>query len=59
VRREKEDGLLWTSCFVRGCTVVKFTAREVEGARAWLRSMLREEGTVARECGEGGLMFVR
>ncbi|MCJ1453877.1 hypothetical protein MMC28_004226 [Mycoblastus sanguinarius] len=57
--REKEDGVLWTACHVRGCTVVKFAAKEVEGARWWLGSMLREEGSVARECGDGGLMFVR
>lgn len=58
-KSEKRDGVLWTACRVRGCAVVKFTAREVEGARAWLGRMLREDGTVARECGEGGLMFVR
>ncbi len=27
-----------------GTTVVKFSAREVEGGRKWLREMLREEG---------------
>jgi len=59
VEREKGDGLLWTACFVRGCTVVKFSAREVEGVKSWLASMLKEEGTIGRECGEGGLMFVR
>ncbi|KAL6721548.1 hypothetical protein ACLMJK_000652 [Lecanora helva] len=59
VEREKRDGVLWTACFVRGCTVVKFSAREVEGARGWLGGMLRWEGTVGRECGEGGLMMVR
>ena len=59
LRREKEDGVLWTACLVRGCTVVKFAAKEVEGARKWLGIMLREEGSVGREFGEGGLMFVR
>ena len=59
LRREKEDGVLWSACFVRGCAVVKFAAGEVEGARWWLGSMLREEGSVGREFGEGGLMFVR
>lgn len=59
LRGEKEDGVLWTACLVRGCTVVKFAAKEVEGARKWLGSMLREERTVGREFGEGGLMFVR
>ena len=59
LRREKEDGVLWTACLVRGCTVVKFAAKEVEGVRWWLGNMLREEGSVGREFGEGGLMFVR
>lgn len=59
LRREKVDGVFWTACFVRGCTIVKFAAEEVEGARRWLGSMLREEGSVGREFGEGGLMFVR
>ncbi len=59
VKREKVDGVLWTACHVRGCTVVKFSAKEVEGAREWLGGMLREEGSVGREFGPGGLMFVR
>ncbi|KAL9128433.1 MAG: hypothetical protein Q9217_002895 [Psora testacea] len=56
---EKEQSLLWTACHVRGCTIVKFMAPEVERARVWLGNMLKEEGTVGREFGEGGLMFVR
>lgn len=59
VRRENVDGVLWTACHVRGCTVVKFSAKEVEGARGWLGGMLREEESVGREFGPGGLMFVR
>lgn len=59
LEREKQDGLLWTACHVRGCAVVKFAASEVEGARWWLGCMLREEGSVGREFGDGGLMFVR
>ncbi|KAL2052999.1 hypothetical protein ABVK25_006636 [Lepraria finkii] len=59
LEREKEDGLLWTACHVRGCAIVKFAASEVEGARWWLGCMLREEGSVGREFGDGGLMFVR
>lgn len=45
-QREKVDGLLWTAAKVRGggTTVVKFSAREVEGGRNWLGEMLREEG---------------
>lgn len=56
---ETKDGVLWTACHVRGCTVVKFTGRSYQGARDWLGAMLREEGTVGREFGLGGLMFVR
>jgi len=59
LQREKEASVLWTACHIRGCMVAKFAAKELEGARWWLGSMLREEGTIARECGEGGLMFVR
>jgi len=58
--REKKDGVLWTVAKVRGgrATVVKFGARDVEGGREWLGGMLREEGTVGREFGPGGLMGV-
>ena len=56
---EGMNGVLWTACHVRGCMIAKFAAREVEGARWWLGSMLREEGTIARDFGDGGLMFVR
>lgn len=59
VQREREDGVLWTACNVRGCTTVKFAAKEVEGAKTWLGNMLKEEGGVGREFGDGGLMFVR
>ncbi|KAK4694933.1 urease accessory protein, partial [Lecanoromycetidae sp. Uapishka_2] len=59
LQREKVDGVVWTACHVRGCMVAKFSARELEGARWWLGSMFREEGSIGRECGEGGLMFVR
>lgn len=59
VLREMSDGLLWTASCVRGVFIVKFSAREVEGARLWLGTMLKEEGTIRKECGDGGLMFVR
>lgn len=60
VAREKADGVLWTAAEVRGgVTVVKFSAREVEGARAWMGEILREEGSVGMEFGERGLMFLR
>lgn len=56
--RETRDGVVWTVARVRGerATVVKFGAREVEGGREWLGGMLREEETVGREFGPGGLM---
>ncbi|KAL8804679.1 MAG: hypothetical protein Q9200_005726 [Gallowayella weberi] len=57
--REKEDGILWTAANVRGAVVVKFGAREVEGAKVWLGGMLKEEGTVGRDFGPGGLMCVK
>lgn len=57
--REKKDGVLWTVANVRGAIVVKFGAREVEGAKVWLGDMLQQEGTIGREFGPGGLMFVR
>ena len=59
VDKEKRDRVLWTACLVRGCTVVKFMAPEVEGAREWLGEMLKEDGSIGREFGPGGLMFVR
>ncbi|KAI4167091.1 MAG: hypothetical protein LQ343_007495 [Gyalolechia ehrenbergii] len=57
--REKRDGVLWTAASVRGAVVVKFGAREVEGAKVWLGDMLMEEGTTTREFGPGGLMCVK
>lgn len=58
--KEKQNGLLWTAARVRGgATVVKFAAREIEGARAWIGAMLKEEGSIGRDFGPGGLMFVR
>lgn len=60
IAAETSDGVLWTAGTVRGgVTVVKFSAREVQGARDWLGGMLKEEGSVRKEFGDGGLMFVR
>jgi urease accessory protein len=59
LQREGRDGVVWTAARVRECTVVKFGAREVEGAKVWLEAMLKEDGSVGREFGEGGLMCVR
>lgn len=58
-RQESVDGLLWSAADVRGCVVVKFGARELEHARKWLRNMLLEEGTVARDFGERSLLCLR
>ena len=60
VAREKEVGILWTACRVRGVVVVvKFSSRDVEGCRWWLGEMLRRQGMVLEEFGPGGMMFVR
>lgn len=59
LKQEKEDGLLWSAAKVRGCTVVKFGARTVEGGRTWIGSMLREEGSIKEHFGEDSLMCVR
>lgn len=57
---ERKREVLWTVATVRGgVTVVKFGAREAEGGREWLGEMLKEEGSVGREFGAGGLMCVR
>ncbi|KAI9870936.1 MAG: hypothetical protein M1830_003610 [Pleopsidium flavum] len=58
-RAEKDDGLLWTAASVRGFVLVKFGAREVEGARRWLGDILREEGSVQQEFGDGALLCLR
>lgn len=59
LKREKEDSLLWSAAKVRGCTVVKFGARTVEGGRTWIGSMLKEEGSTEEHFGEDSLMCVR
>ncbi|KAF2835406.1 UreD-domain-containing protein [Patellaria atrata CBS 101060] len=57
--QETKDGLLWTSASLRGFVLVKFGAREVEGAKRWLREMLIREGTVEREFGERALLCLK
>lgn len=56
---EANAGLLWTAASVRGFVLVKFGAKDVDGARGWLREMLMEEGTVEREFGERCLLCLR
>ncbi|GAB7347088.1 hypothetical protein MBLNU459_g3219t1 [Dothideomycetes sp. NU459] len=58
-KQETADGLLWTAAAVRGCVVVKFGAREVEGGKRWLRCMLEAEGSVPDQFGERCLMCLR
>lgn len=53
---EKEDGLLWTAASVRGCVVVKFGAKQVEGGKKWLKWMVKDQGTIAEEFGERALL---
>ena len=57
--QEKRDELLWTAASIRDFVLVKFGAREVEGVKRWLLSMLREEGSVERIFGERALMCLR
>ena len=57
--REKQDGLLWTAASVRGFVLVKFGAKEIDGARRWLGWLLRREGTVERVFGHQALICLR
>lgn len=57
--QETRDGVLWTTSYLRHCTVVKFGAREIEGGKKWLRSMLEAEGSVPLHFGERALLCLR
>ncbi|KAI9762086.1 MAG: hypothetical protein M1835_008076 [Candelina submexicana] len=57
--QEKDEGLLWTAAAVRGLVLVKFGAKEVEGARKWLRTMLKDEGRIQKNFGESALLCLR
>lgn len=59
LKREARDGVIWTAARVRGFVLVKFGAREVEGARIWLSHMLRTEGSVEGSFGERALLCLR
>ena len=56
---EKADSLLWTAARVRSFVVVKFGARETDGARTWLRTMIKHEGSVERQFGHQALLCLR
>lgn len=57
--QEQADALLWTAAHVRGFVLVKFSAREIDRARIWLGSIIRQEGSVEREFGHQALFCLR
>ncbi|KAK2627383.1 hypothetical protein QTJ16_003349 [Diplocarpon rosae] len=59
LKQEKTDGVLWSAARIRGCTVIKFGARTVEGGRTWIGGMIREEGSIPAEFGDDSMMCVR
>jgi urease accessory protein len=59
LKQEKADGVLWSAARVRGCTVVKFGARTVEGGRFFIGSMTKQEGSISRFFGDDSAMCVR
>lgn len=59
LKQEKADSVLWSAARVRGCTVVKFGARSVEGGRNWVGSVLKHEGSISQLFGEDSTMCVR
>ena len=58
-QREKSDGLIWSAANVRGFVLVKFGSREVQGARNWLRDMIKEEGSVPESFGERAILCLK
>jgi urease accessory protein len=59
LEQEKADNLLWSAAKVRGCTVVKFGARTVEGGRTWIGTMLKQNGSISQLFGDESTMCVR
>ncbi|KAK0664305.1 putative urease accessory protein ureD-like [Lasiodiplodia hormozganensis] len=59
LRQEADDGVLWTAAAVRGAVLVKFGAKSVEGARRWLGSMIKSEGTVEKHFGERAVLCLK
>jgi urease accessory protein len=57
--RERHDGLLWTAVRTRGFVVVKFGSREVEGAKRWLKCLIREESSLEEHFGERALLCLK
>ncbi|OQU94395.1 hypothetical protein CLAIMM_00754 [Cladophialophora immunda] len=58
-QHEKQDGILWTAAKTRGFVLVKFGAKEVDGAKRWLGRLLRHEGTVERSFGHQALICLK
>ncbi|OBT64993.1 hypothetical protein VE03_05707 [Pseudogymnoascus sp. 23342-1-I1] len=59
LKQEREDGVLWSAAKVRGCTVVKFGSKSVEGGRKWVGGMILRQGGVVDVFGEDAVMCVR
>ncbi|EAW17403.1 urease accessory protein UreD [Aspergillus fischeri NRRL 181] len=52
-----EADVVWTAARVRASfVIVKFGAKDVDGAKRWLGDLLREEGSIAAEFGEEALL---
>jgi urease accessory protein len=58
-KQEERDGVVWSTARVRGFVMVKFGAREVEGARRWVRRVIEEEGSVVRGFGERAVLCLK
>ncbi|KIW21063.1 hypothetical protein PV08_01642 [Exophiala spinifera] len=56
---QQTPGLLWTVARVRGFVLVKFGAKDLDGARHWLGDLLKQEGTVEQLFGHQALMCLR
>ena len=56
---EKKHRILWSAAYIRGCTVVKLGAANVEAARNWVASMLIREGSCEEGFGEQALICLR
>jgi urease accessory protein len=59
LHHEAVNGVLWTAAQVRGCTVIKFGSRDVQGSRKWLHSMIQEDGTTETHFGERSTLCLR
>ncbi|ORY08582.1 urease accessory protein UreD [Clohesyomyces aquaticus] len=58
-QREKADVLIWSAANVRGFVLVKFASREVEGARNFLRDLIKEEGSILKSFGERAVLCLK